>query len=71
MSNTTEEDYLKIKEPCKSCPSGSGLEATSRGKNKVIYYKAIHAKLMGEGNPYWYKIMDCPRHFGTIKSAHT
>ena len=69
MSNITEEDYLKIKEPCKSCPSG--LEATSRGKNKVIYCKAIHAKLMGEGNPYWYKIMDCPRHFGTIKSAHT
>jgi len=58
MSTITNIDYAKIKEPCKSCYLG--LEAYGRGKSKVIHCKAKHAKLMGEGDPYWYKIIDCP-----------
>jgi hypothetical protein len=59
MSTITPTDYDKIKEPCKSC--SSGLEAYGRGKEKSIYCKEKHAKLMGEGSPYWYAIIDCPK----------
>jgi len=59
MSTITEKDYAKIKEPCKSC--SSGLFASGRGNNKEIFCKVKSAKLMGEGNPYWYEIPDCPR----------
>jgi hypothetical protein len=58
MSTITKEDYAKIKEPCKSCISG--LSASGRGKNKEIYCKKKAAKLMGEGNPDWYQLIDCP-----------
>jgi hypothetical protein len=61
MSKITAEDYAKIQEPCKTCPSG--LEAFGRGKEKKIRCKATHSKLMGEGSPYWFPIKDCPRQF--------
>lgn len=60
MSTITNSDYERIKEPCKSCYLG--LEAHGRGKSKAIYCKAKHAKLMGEGKPYWFEIIDCPMH---------
>jgi cytidine deaminase len=61
MSKITVEDYAKIQEPCKSCPWG--LEAFGRGKNKKVFCKKAHAKLMGEGLPYWFQIPDCPQEF--------
>jgi hypothetical protein len=61
MSKITAEDYVKIQEPCKSCPSG--LEAFGRGREKQIWCKAKHAKLMGEGSSYWLPLIDCPRKF--------
>jgi len=59
MSTITKKDYIKIREPCKSC--NTGLLAFGRGKNKEFYCKAKNAKLMGEGHPDWYQIPDCPK----------
>jgi hypothetical protein len=55
MSEITPKDLEKVQEPCKSCD----IRATGRGKNKTIYCNVLTAKLMGEGNPYWYQVIDC------------
>jgi hypothetical protein len=61
MSLITADEYAKIQEPCKSYPFG--LEASGRGKEKKIRCKKTHAKLIGEGSPYWLPIIDCPQKF--------
>jgi hypothetical protein len=60
-SRITEKDFAKIQEPCKSCPLG--LKAYGRGKDKKIFCKAAHAKLIGEGTSHWLPIQDCPQKF--------
>jgi hypothetical protein len=59
MPKVTNEDLRKVQEPCKSCK----LTASGQGKNRVIYcnYLGHPIKLMGEGNPSWYEIPDCPK----------